>query len=298
MSARRVPLADQAITVLGAGRAGSALAAGLRIAGARHTRLWSRSARKGRSRAAQARVPFVAKLEDAIAHRGLLLLAVSDQALIEVVARLAALWPEAGPRWVLHTAGALSSESLAPLADRGAHTGVFHPVVSLQGAASATALSGGIATLSGHPAALRKARQLASFLGLEAITVHDDQRPLIHAAAVMAAGDLSALFGTAEALLAHAGLRTLPARALLGHLGQSALAACRTRGAGQAVTGPSARGDVVTLEAHLAAIEAQGQPLAAAGELHRLLARLAAEQAHQAGRLGQRELERIQHLLS
>ena len=240
--------------ICGCGSAGGALAAAL--AGDRAEILvWDRRASRARYLARRPGVRSTGSLRRLLAESRTLLLAISDGAIADFAPSLARRMPQQGlPPTVLHLAGALDASVLAPLTRKGGTaTGVFHPVVALRGPRSAAAFAGGSVTLSGASAAIAAGRRLARRLGMHAIVVAGDQRPLIHLAAVMAAGDLVALAGLAESLLLRAGIESAAGRRLLAHLARSALAHWEREGLGRAGTGPAARGDIATLETPLAA---------------------------------------------
>jgi predicted short-subunit dehydrogenase-like oxidoreductase (DUF2520 family) len=87
-------------------------------------------------------------------------------------------------------------------------------------------------------------------LGGRAITLNDDQRTRYHATAVVAANHLVALMGHVEKLAEAAGLHL---EDFLG-LAEQALDDVRSLGPQAALTGPASRGDMATIDAHLAAI--------------------------------------------
>lgn len=279
------------VAIVGLGRAGAALAAALGTAVA--TRLWDRDATRLARLAPRVAGTACATLHELLAGARSVLVCVSDAAVGEVAAALDAAWPaRGGPRVVLHTAGALSSRALDPLRRRAAGRGVFHPVVALRGPESAPVIAGAFATISGDARARRTARALAHVLGLQVAQVDDARRPLVHAAAVMAAGDLVALLAEAERIAQRAGVARGAARALI-----AALAAGAVDGFGRdglaALTGPVARGDATTLAAHAAALARAGTAGRAALELHRALARTGAARLQAAGRLGARDARRV-----
>ncbi len=281
----------QPIAVVGAGRAAEALAAELVHAGAR-VRLWARRPAAGKRAAAAARATAVSELDIALAGAELLLIAVSDDALEELAGQLAARWPAEAPKVVLHAAGARSSAALAPLTELGCSCGVFHPVIALQGADSLGAFTGAFVTLSGAPAAVEAGDRLARALWLEPLVVDDAKRPLVHLAAVMAAGDVCTWLGEAAHLLEDAGVESAAARVLLGRLAESAARAFGDRGPA-ALTGPVPRADLGTIRAHLGALGGRPEAGERVSQAHRELLRLGAEQLHADGRLGDEELRAL-----
>lgn len=160
------------------------------------------------------------------------LLCVPDRAIRDAAALIAP-----GPL-VGHTSGATPIDVLAPR-----ERFLLHPLRSIAG--PETPLAGAYAAVAGSSdRALGVARALARHLGFTAFQVSEEERPLYHAAASLAANALVALLWDAERVAASAGLP----RDALFPLAQGALESWRTHGAPAALTGPIARGDEATVE--------------------------------------------------
>ena len=286
--------------IVGAGRAAGALATALGTGApdrAPVVRVWARRPSRARALARRPGVGSTTSLGRLLAGCEVILLAVEDDALEAITGRLAAEWPAEGPRVVLHLAGARPTTVLEPLAALGVGVGVFHPVVALAGPSSARRLAGATATVSGSPRGVEAAEDLCRRLGLEALIIEDQSRPLVHLAAVLAAGDLVALLGLAEDLLALAGVAGTAAQRLLAALARSAVEGYERDGPEEAITGPVARADLETLRAHWKAAEAQGPAGRRALEVHRLLSLEGAGRLARSGRLGSAALRRLRRLL-
>jgi predicted short-subunit dehydrogenase-like oxidoreductase (DUF2520 family) len=91
---------------------------------------------------------------------------------------------------------------------------------------------------------------LAASLGGRVITIGDEQRTLYHATATAASNHLVALMGHVQRLAQGAGL----ALEDFLDLSRQALEDVSLLGPELALTGPASRGDVATVDAHLAAI--------------------------------------------
>ncbi|MGH9020980.1 MAG: DUF2520 domain-containing protein [Acidimicrobiales bacterium] len=173
----------------------------------------------------------------------LVILAVPDDAIGDVAGALA----PSDARVIAHLAGSRGLDVL------GAHPRVasLHPLVALPEARrGAERLVGATYAGAGDPIA---AEVVASLVG-RAVEVPDARRAAYHAAATVAANHLVALMGHVEALAEAAGLTLEDFLALA----EQALADVRAYGPSAALTGPASRGDMATIDAHLAAIpEAQ-----------------------------------------
>jgi predicted short-subunit dehydrogenase-like oxidoreductase (DUF2520 family) len=236
--------------VLGGGCLGTVLAAALPAAGIPLAVAWDRSPRAA---------PFRATL-DRLAKAELIFLAVSDPAVALLCRRIA---PLLGPsHLVVHCAGALGLEPLAPARARGARVGSLHPLRAVPRGSDASILAGAAAGVAGEsPRTRTRLFEVARALGMTPIAV-TGARPLYHAGAVLAAGATVALFSRAvEAFRRATGATERAARAALLPLARGALAALETRTPRDALTGPVPRGDAATVARHRRALPVHLVPL-------------------------------------
>jgi predicted short-subunit dehydrogenase-like oxidoreductase (DUF2520 family) len=118
---------------------------------------------------------------------------------------------------------------------------VMHPLVSVVGAGARFA--GVTSAVDGStPRAMSVARALAERLGMRACVIPPERRALYHAAASAASNFLVTVEAMAEELAALAGID----RDALAPLVRSTVENWSQRGAAEALTGPIARGDVLT----------------------------------------------------
>lgn len=183
----------------------------------------------------------------------LLVVAVPDDALPEVVARLEGT--TASISVVAHLSGFTSHEVLAPLRREGTAIGSLHPVQSLPDPATGSeALRGASAAVSGERRAVTLLASFATSLGMIPFELDDADRALHHAAATAASNFVAVALIVAVRLAERAGT---PVEAYAA-LTRTTVANVATHGAA-ALTGPVARGDLGTLRGHLDAI-AGGAP--------------------------------------
>ena len=167
----------------------------------------------------------------------LVLLCVPDRAIAEVATGI-----EPGP-WVAHVSGATPLAALAPHHRRFG----MHPLQTFTRDRGAEQLDGAFAAVSAETdKALVVGHWLARTLGLEPFALADDKRAAYHAGAAIASNYLVTLRHAAGSLLEAAGA---PPEALDPLMR-------RTIENGFELTGPIARGDWDTVEAHVAAIRA------------------------------------------
>jgi predicted short-subunit dehydrogenase-like oxidoreductase (DUF2520 family) len=168
----------------------------------------------------------------------LVLLCVPDQAIAEVAQRL-----PPGP-WVAHVSGATPLSSLAPHVRRFG----LHPLQTFTRTRGAEQIDGAWAAVTAETDEARaRAWWLADRLGVRAFDLRDDRRVLYHAGAAMASNFLVTLYRSASLLLERAGA---PPEAQIPLMR-------RTIENGFDLTGPIARGDWSTVDAHLATIHAE-----------------------------------------
>ena len=287
------------ISVVGAGRLGTALARALFLADHSIQALVSRRASQAKAAAALVDRSAAALSIDQLHHlpsSKLILITTPDDKIAEIAQKLAVLErePLKGSA-VLHTSGALSSDILSPLADQGIHVGSLHPLVSVSDSrAAATIFSGAFFCLEGDAPAVRIARAIVDSLKGKSFSIPSEDKPLYHAAAVMASGHVVALFDLAMTMLVQCGLSETKARRVLLPLLHSTVKNLTTAEPARALTGTFARGDLVTVKRHLKALSASGIP--ATLEIYKLLGTKSLELASES-HLDPKVLKQIQREL-
>jgi predicted short-subunit dehydrogenase-like oxidoreductase (DUF2520 family) len=217
---------------------------------------------------------------------------VPDDAVLSTAERLA----RAGRRIpetvaFVHLSGALPLGALEPLRARHA-IGSFHPLQSFPEPRPAVSLRGIVVAVdASSPPLLRRLGGLARAVGARPKRVGDGERVLYHAAAVFASNYVDVLLSEAVGLLQAAGWSQKEATSGLLALAEGTLGSVRKRGVVAALTGPVRRGDVNTVERHLAALSG---PTA---DLYRMLGLIALEIAMEAG-LEPAAAERMQRALT
>lgn len=239
---------------MGAGRLGTALASALGECGYEVSALVSRGAAGARRAAARVGLKTLAlgagELEQ-LPRVELLFITTPDDALKETARALASL-AEARARVALHTSGALSSEVLAPLRARGYRVGSMHPLAAVsEPDAGARSLRQAFYCVEGDAAAVRAARAVVRELGGRSFSVEPEDKALYHAAAVMTAGHVVALFDTALDTLRRCGLDARRAREVFLPLLRSTVENLSTQTPERALTGSFARADAETVVKHM-----------------------------------------------
>ncbi|MBV9292472.1 MAG: DUF2520 domain-containing protein, partial [Frankiales bacterium] len=224
------------VGAVGAGRVGAVLAAALGRA-EHHVRSVSAVSRASLRRA-DVLLPDVAvrPVDDVASDVDLLLLAVPDDVLVDLVKGLAAAGVVRAGTMVAHTSGAHGYRVLDPLMAGGALPMALHPVMTFTGTDVDLQRLAGVCFGVTAPEELRLAAEaLVIEMGGEPVWVEESARPLYHAALATGANHLVTLINQSADLLRAAGVDE-PAR-MLGPLVGAALDNALRHG-DAALTGP------------------------------------------------------------
>jgi len=270
---------EKTLAIVGAGRVGRALGRRLRELD------WKIGVVVNRSEASARRaVRFIGAGKP---HGGLtrqvlvsrvILIATPDDAIAGIARELARMGgEELRGKVVVHTSGAQDSRALAPVKARGAAVGSMHPLQTFSGV-GVPVLEGKVFAVEGDVIGVRVARQIARALGGSPVRIAAERKVLYHAAAALAAGHVLVLVETAAQLLVALGMKRSEAVRALLPLTRQVVDNFQRVGPRAAWTGPLARGDYKTVEAHLRALRDSQEETAQAYEaLNRLAARVLAQ---------------------
>jgi predicted short-subunit dehydrogenase-like oxidoreductase (DUF2520 family) len=239
----------QRVAIVGAGRVGLSLARAL-IRSSIAVRVLGRSARSLPDPLPSVEAEWAA----AIAASDLVLVAVPDDAIGAVAAKLAATAAITVQHTVLHTSGLHDRSVLSALDASGAALGSWHPLQTfglIDG--DPAALTGTPAVIEGDARAIDAGRGLARVLHLRPIVeIPATSKATYHAAAVFASNYLVVLGEIAARLGRAAGAGDTSAEIFIP-LMRRTMANYATGGAAT-LTGPIRRGDAGTVAQHLAAL--------------------------------------------
>lgn len=159
----------------------------------------------------------------------------------------------------LHTSGVHGPDVLDPLREAGLAVASWHPLTSLA-APSSEAFRGVAFGVDGDDLAVERARGLAGRLGGRIVRLEPGAHARYHAAAVFASNYVAACLAVAadELVAATAGRGGLEE---LAPLARAALENALERGFPEGLTGPVERGDVGTVRRHLEALPPDRRPL-------------------------------------
>jgi predicted short-subunit dehydrogenase-like oxidoreductase (DUF2520 family) len=244
------------LAIVGAGRAGSALAIAAYEAGYAVAAVASRRGEVARALAETVGAEAVGTPLAAVAAADVTLLAVPDGAITSVAATIASSGIALHGRGIVHLGARFGPGVIASLRITGAEVGVLHPLQALAGPASASLLDGSAFRIDATGTLRTRLLAFVAALGARPLEVDPSQATLYHAAAVLAGNAPLALLAEATQLLQAAGVSRDEAHEALAALLEGAARNARRAGAAAALTGPVARGDTEAIAAHLDALEA------------------------------------------
>ncbi len=175
-------------------------------------------------------------LGDLTDRSDLLLIAVSDRAIAEVAQQI----PDTNAI-LFHASGSQTSI-------RGGFS--LHPLRALPPVGTESDLRDALLVFEGNHRDV--AESIASTIGARFASIDPKQKPLYHAAAVFGSNYVAAVLDIAERLMHRAGIDDV--RDDLTGLAGSAIRNWSSHTGGDRFTGPAARGDRATIDAHLAAL--------------------------------------------
>jgi predicted short-subunit dehydrogenase-like oxidoreductase (DUF2520 family) len=247
--------------IIGPGRLGSTLLAGLTEAG---FTVGAVGVHADDDTDLAGAIPYV-RVTDAALEADAWWLTVPDDEIYAVAGKLASAMParRGEAPLAIHSSGLGSIELLRPLREAGARVLCLHPLQTFSGEPRAELLRDVFCAVTAHEERdLQLGEELARGLRMKPFRLADEQKTLYHLAAAVGSNLLVALENEAARLMDQAtdgvgGLRAL------APLLRTTLANLVERGPAQTLTGPVARGDVGTVRAHLRLLDRESPRFAA-----------------------------------
>ncbi|MEY9258960.1 putative short-subunit dehydrogenase-like oxidoreductase (DUF2520 family) [Brevibacterium epidermidis] len=240
------------IGIIGCGRVGASIGAAWRQAG--HAIIGVSATSAASLERAEEMLPGVPVLDpDEITERAeLVLIAVPDDEIAPLVTGLANLGRIHAGQILMHCSGRYGTEVLEAGTSLGALPIALHPSLTFTGTEVDLSRLRQATIAVTAPAPIRPVGEaLVVELGAEPIDIAEADRPLYHAAITHASNHSITILTEAMELLAEAGVAD--PSAVLHTLVDASVANTMQNGP-KALTGPISRGDVGTVEAHLAAL--------------------------------------------
>ena len=268
------------VAIVGAGNFGTGLAFALHRAGYAIDAVVAR-ARGGslqKARTLAKRIGARATIDLSAVRAELIWICVPDSSIGRLAGALADQTKWNG-KIAVHSSGALTSDELSVLRERGAAVASVHPLMTfvrgmktLSARPALTELLKGVPfAVEGDAPALRCARRVVRDLGGHAYLIRKEDKAAYHAWATFASPLFTALLATTERVATLAGVSRKSARQRMIPILQQTLANYAAFGAAEAFSGPIVRGDLDTVRRHLQVLS--GVP--AAREVYLELARAA-----------------------
>lgn len=283
------------VGVISAGKVGSVLGAALRNAG--HQVVGVHAVSVDSQDRAENLLPGVPVLEipEIVRRAELVLLAVPDDVLGELVTGIAEAGHFQPGQLVIHTSGRFGTGVLAPAQRAGSIGLAIHPAMTFSGMSlDLQRLNASAFAVTADQDVLPVAQALAVEMGGEPVVVEEQHRGAYHAALAHASNHLNILTAQSSEVLERIGIDD-PSR-VLGPLMQASLDNALASGTG-ALTGPVARGDTGTVRQHLRELAASGLPSDARGA-YIAMAQSAAQRALALGTISEAQAAELLDLLA
>jgi predicted short-subunit dehydrogenase-like oxidoreductase (DUF2520 family) len=245
------------LAVIGPGKVGTAIAVAARRAGVRDIYFGGRHLDRVEESARMVEGAKAWRMAEAAHHADLVLISVSDNSIELVAKQLAQEDAFRKGAVVAHLSGALNSSVLKPAKDLcGAFVASAHPLNTYASVAAAVdAKPGTHWFLEGDLEAIEKLSQLISSFGDLPNAITSEGKAIYHAASVVACNYLSTLMDTALELMGQANVENEVAWNALKPLVFETMNNIDKTGPQAALTGPISRGDLLTVEKHIQAMQ-------------------------------------------
>ncbi|RTZ93763.1 MAG: DUF2520 domain-containing protein [Deltaproteobacteria bacterium] len=245
------------IVIVGAGKVGTALAVLLQKAGHSVTGIASRTLESAQ-KAADRLSPIPRAADSAVEltpGADIILITTRDDVIREVCEAIARSGGFRAGQVALHVSGSLPSSILSAARDEGCFIGSMHPLQSFADVDVAIkTLAGSYFCLEGDGEAVDVARGLAMALDGQVMTIRTEDKPVYHAAAVIASNFFVSIIDMSLRFYEAIGIDREKGLAALMPLIEGSLNNIRELGPVKALTGPIARGDAGVVASHLKAI--------------------------------------------
>src|SRR4030042_1886953 len=213
--------------------------------------------------------------EEITAEADLVFITTSDSAIQEVCDGIAGKGGFRPGQIVVHTSGSLPSTILKSAQDRGALIASCHPLQSFADVKEAVKIiPSSIFNLEGDPKAIPILTELVEELGGKPLPIDTREKPLYHAAAVVACNFLVTLVYLSYRLFEAIGIPQDADSTALLPLVKGTVNNIEHLGPVKALTGPIARGDVGVIKGHMEALKTEDPRFI---DIYRMISRLTVE---------------------
>ena len=270
LSCAKVSAKTPTITIVGPGRLGTALALALHQNGFTVSEIIGRDEPASRSRTRSLARRVGARATTVAGARldcDILWICVQDAAIQSCARTLSQKQADWKHKIIFHSSGALTSDELEVLKQRGAATASLHPMMTFVSGAHPS-LAGVTFAGEGDSRALRTAKRIVSRVGGTFVAIEKRAKPMYHAWGAFGSPLLVSLLALAEEVAAVAGLPAKQARKTIAPMLRRTVENYVEHGPVAAFSGPLVRGDTNTVRKHLDVLRS----LDGAAEVYRALA--------------------------
>ncbi|MDW7644405.1 MAG: Rossmann-like and DUF2520 domain-containing protein [Desulfuromonadales bacterium] len=284
------------IALVGPGRLGQAVCRLLADAGHEFVAVVSRDLARARAAARfignpQAATTDLTKVKDA----EMVFLALPDDAIAPMATRLRQEGLVRPGTILVHFSGIHDSSILLGKEGTPVLGLAIHPMQSFADAVIGMRnLPGSLFAIEGDASLIPLAKELVDDVGGQPFILTREQKPLYHAAACTASNFLVTLVATAGEMLSYCGIDAKDAGRLFAPLLNGTVKNLSTLGPQSALTGPIVRGDILTVEKHLAALEGLPEEVR---RLYCLMGEKTVDLAEDSGRLSAEKAAALRRLL-
>jgi predicted short-subunit dehydrogenase-like oxidoreductase (DUF2520 family) len=241
------------IAIVGPGRLGTALALALAHAGYQIPEIITRGNRVSAQNLARSVGARTATIPHARLDAEVIWFCVPDRDIAAVAGKL-----ERATSWVgkiaFHSSGALTSDQLGRLRQRGAVVASVHPLMTFV-SKSVPLLNGVPFGIEGDKKATQLAQKIVRDLGGAELRINKKNKAAYHAWGTFASPLLIAALVTAERVAGVAGVAAVNSRRQILPIVKQTIENYGSLGAAAAFSGPIVRGDVGTIREHLRVLE-------------------------------------------
>ncbi len=235
------------IGIIGAGKLGSSLIYNFKKTGCTISGITCQPEQLTVSIAKKFKVKPFSDNIDLVKNSDIIFLTVPDAIIADVFAQIT---PVAKNKIIFHCSGALASSSIEE--NMNINLGSFHPLQTF--ARYNTSFKNIYIAIDGNKKVQNLAKSLANMLGAQTIAIPSQDRALYHAAACIASNHLVTLLAVVEQIFTNWSDDKDAAKNIFLPLVQASIKNFSQLESKNALTGPIARGDNITIKKHLAVL--------------------------------------------
>ncbi|MEX0687014.1 MAG: DUF2520 domain-containing protein [Balneolales bacterium] len=243
------------ISIIGTGAIGSALAISFHDKGIFISGLYNRDQSKASHLSKIVDAESIGQFPDSPNFLGeICFICVPDDAITEVVEKLAKLDHAFPNVSFVHTSGSKPASALSILKDKGAAVASFHPLQTFDNTKSIKSLDKSYVSLQGDGELVKDLQDLVEILGARYLVVNEKQKACLHLTAVMASNNLVALLEATRQIL-QLEVPDADVREVMKPLIDKTWENILNNGIDESLTGPINRGDSGTIMEHISYLE-------------------------------------------